>query len=87
MLDLGHGFRRQMCLQEGAHVKPLPPAIQNQAAEFAARFLPAITESQLVAEAAATGKDIVVVFVQHDRLFFRADNLLRPPVRTEVEHM
>ena len=64
-LDLGHVLLRQMRLQEGAHVELFPPAVQNQAAGLSARFLPAIAESHLVAEAAATRKNILVVLVQH----------------------
>ena len=65
LLDLGHGFLRKMRLEEGAHVKPFPPAIQNQAAGLPAGFLPAIAESHLLAEAAAPWKDILVMFRQH----------------------
>jgi hypothetical protein len=52
-----------MRLQEGAHVELFPPAVQNQAAGLSTRFLPAIAESHLVAEAAATQKEILVVLV------------------------
>jgi hypothetical protein len=52
-----------MRLQERAHVEFFPPAVQNQAAGLSARFLPAITESHLVAEAAAMQKEILVVLV------------------------
>jgi hypothetical protein len=52
-----------MHLQEGAHVELFPPAVQNQATGLSARFLPAIAESHLVAEAAATQKEILVVLV------------------------
>jgi hypothetical protein len=54
-----------MRLQEGTHVELFPPAVQNQAAGLSAHFLPAIAKTHLVAEAAATQKDILVVLVQH----------------------
>ena len=63
MLDLSHSFLRQMRLQESPHVEPLPPTVQYQAAGLATRFLPAVSESHLVAEAAASRKDILVVLV------------------------
>lgn len=54
-----------MRAEEGAHVETLPPAVQNQAAGLAVRFLPAIAENHFVAEAAATQKEVLVVFVEH----------------------
>ena len=76
MLDLTHGFLGKMCLQEGSHIEPFPPAVQNQAAGISARFLPAITEGHFVADSAATQEEVQVMFVQHSPILgeFRGRN-------------
>ena len=53
-------------------------AVQNQAAGLGARFLPAIAESQLVAEAGARRKDILVVLVQHEFIIVLSIALCEP---------
>ena len=50
---------------------------------FPPRFLPAIAESQLVAEAGATRKDILVVFVQHGFMILLSFALCEPCLRVQ----
>ena len=64
-LDLGHRLLRKMRLQEAAHIKAFPPAVQNQPAGLAAGFLPAIAEGDFLTEARTACENILVVFVQH----------------------
>jgi len=66
-LNLGHDLLRQLAIEKGAHVKLLPPAVQDEAAGFATRLLSAVAERHFVPEAAATREHILIVFVQHRR--------------------
>ncbi|HEV2247329.1 MAG TPA: hypothetical protein VGW37_11810 [Terriglobia bacterium] len=68
---MSHFLMRQMRLEEGAHIEPLPPAVQNQAAGLPLRLLAAVAEGQLVAEAEAAGEDILVMLVQHSSIVAR----------------